>query len=78
LNLERTRKEASLKDEKAFGAQKGSRQPLSEELSETSMRSSEIPASTEPPETFTVTLSPAIAKQQMHSPSMLPNLINYY
>ncbi len=52
------------------------RTPLYEELYETSMRSSEIPASTGPPESFIAPLNPAIAKQQTHSPSKSPGSLS--
>jgi len=50
--------------------------PLYEELYETSMRSSEIPASTGPAESFIAPLNPAIAKQQTHSPSKSPGSLS--
>jgi hypothetical protein len=50
--------------------------PLQEELYETSMRSSEIPASTRPAESFIAPLDPAIAKQQTHSPSKSPGSLS--
>ncbi len=40
------------------------------------MRSSEIPASTRPPESFIAPLNPAIAKQQTHSPSKSPGSLS--
>jgi hypothetical protein len=50
--------------------------PLYEELYETSTRSSEIPASTGPAESFIAPLNPAIAKQQKHSPSKSPGSLS--
>jgi mitogen-activated protein kinase kinase kinase len=62
-------------DEKALEL-KRLQTPLYEELYETSMRSSEIPASTGPAESFIAPLNPAIAKQQMHSPSKSPGSLS--
>jgi hypothetical protein len=62
-------------DEKALEL-KRLQTPLYEELYETSMRSSEIPASTEPAESFIAPLNPAIAKQQTHSPSKSPGSLS--
>ncbi len=62
-------------DEKALEL-KRLQTPLYEELHETSMRSSEIPASTGPPESFIAPLNPAIAKQQTHSPSKSPGSLS--
>ncbi|CAM6033456.1 unnamed protein product [Sphagnum compactum] len=62
-------------DEKALEL-KRLQTPLYEELYETSMRSSEIPASTGPAESFIAPLNPAIAKQQTHSPSKSPGSLS--
>jgi serine/threonine protein kinase len=62
-------------DEKALEL-KRLQTPLYEELYETSMRSSEISASTRPPESFIAPLNPAIAKQQTHSPSKSPGSLS--
>jgi len=50
--------------------------PLHEELYETSMKSSKIPTSTRPIESFIGPLNQAIAKQQTHSPSKSSGNLN--
>jgi mitogen-activated protein kinase kinase kinase len=62
-------------DEKALEL-KRLQTPLYEELYETSMRSSEIPASTGRAKSFIAPLNPAIAKQQTHSPSKSPGSLS--
>lgn len=62
-------------DEKALDL-KRLQTPLYEELHKTSTRSSEIPASTGPAESFIAPLNPAIAKQQTHSPSKSPGSLS--